>query len=68
MTSVPFDVSITNDNVLEGSETFQLVITTSSLQRRVSQTAPNQTVISIIDDDSECSVCCMCVVWTGLLD
>jgi len=68
MISVTFNVSITNDNVLERTEAFQLVITPSSLQSRVSQAAPNQTVISVIDDDSECSVCCTCVVWTGLSD
>ena len=48
--SVIFDVPITNDNVLEETETFNLMINTS-LPSRVIATNPNQATVTIVDDD-----------------
>jgi len=57
VTSISFDVPINDDNIFEGNETLQLVITTSSLPSRVSQAVPNQTSITIFDNDGKYSVC-----------
>ena len=52
-TSIPFDVSITNDNILESNETFSLNIISSSAPDRVSITSPRQSAMTIIDNDSK---------------
>ena len=46
-----FNVSISNDNILEGSESFNLIIDSSSLPNEVTITNPNQTTVTIVDDD-----------------
>ena len=54
MTAV-HDVSITNDNMLEMNETFELSIETTSLPRKVFVSAadrfPSRTTVYILDDD-----------------
>ena len=54
MTAV-YDVSITNDNMLEMNETFELSIETTSLPRKVFVSAanrfPSRTTVYILDDD-----------------
>jgi len=56
VTSVSFDVPINNDSVLEANETFHLSVIPSSLPGRISQSDPNETDISITDDESKCCV------------
>ena len=50
MTSIQFDVPINDDDILETNETFHLSIISNSL---LSKAAPNQTDITIVDNDSE---------------
>ena len=49
--SVPFDVPIINDNVLEANESFNLTINSSSLPNRVTVTNPYQATVTIVDND-----------------
>ena len=56
VTSVPFDVPINNDNILESNEQFQLRIVPKSLPDRVTVSSPSQTIVSIIDNDGELSL------------
>ena len=51
MTESVMSISICNDIVLEDNETFQLVIVSDSLHENVTSGSPNQTVITIIDND-----------------
>ena len=51
--SVPFDVPITDDRVLEGDESFNLTINTSSLPSRVTVTNPHQATVTIVDNDGK---------------
>ena len=56
VTSVPFDVSVTNDNILEGNETFNLHINTSSLPSSVIAGAYDQTAVTIVANDGKYKV------------
>ena len=49
-TSVTFNVSITNDNILEIDENFMLTINASSIPTCVTPGNPNQTTVTIVDD------------------
>ena len=51
VTEVPFNVSIHDDNILEGNETFDLTINQSSLPNRVDVNDPAQATVIIVDDD-----------------
>ena len=51
MTSVPFDVSINDDNVVESKETFNLAVISSSLPNNVDHGVPNATIVTILDDE-----------------
>ena len=51
VTSMEFNVSITNDDTLEHNETFQLTIDSSSLPVGASTADPNQATVVIINDD-----------------
>ena len=51
VTSVTFDVPINDDNILEGSENFMLTIDQSSLATNVNSGIPNETTVTIVDDD-----------------
>ena len=48
---ITFSVSITDDNIREQSETFNLVIDESSLPSGVTSSDPNRTTVTIMDDD-----------------
>ena len=50
VTRVPFNVSITEDNILEGNETFNLIIDSSSLPSKVI-IANGQATVTIVDND-----------------
>jgi len=53
VTSVSFDVSITNDNIHEENETFKLIILRSSLPSRVNRGSPKEATVTIADTTSE---------------
>ena len=48
----PFAVPITDDDVLEGNENFNLTINISSLPNRV-VTNPHQATVKIVDNDGK---------------
>ena len=52
-TSIQFDIMINDDNIVEGSETFNLVIQRNSLPSRVTRNNPGQATVTILDDDSK---------------
>ena len=51
VTRVSFNISITDDIVLEGDENFNLTIDPSSLPSRVSVINLGQATVTIVDDD-----------------
>jgi len=51
MTSVTFDVPITDDNILEGNENFMLAIDQSSLPTGVTRGDPGEATVTIVDND-----------------
>ena len=51
MTSVPFDVPITDDNILEGNENFTLTIDLSSLPDSVTRGNPGSATVTVVDND-----------------
>ena len=53
MTSVPFDIPINNDNILEVDEDFTLTIVHSTLPNGVTRGSIGQTAVTIMDDDGE---------------
>ena len=53
MTRVSFAVVVTNDNVLEGDEKFNLLIDPSSLPTSVTVSNPTQATVTIYDDDGK---------------
>ena len=53
--NVTFSVSITDDNILEQSETFNLIIDRSSLPSGVTSSDPNRVTVTIMDDDCKCT-------------
>ena len=52
VTSVPFDVPIIDDAVLEDNEKFNLVIVPRSLPKRVTRNSPGKATVIIMDDYS----------------
>ena len=50
MTSVPFDIPITDDIIFEGNENFTLTID-PSLPTGVSVGTPDEATVTIVDDD-----------------
>ena len=56
-TSVSFDVPITNDNILEGDETFTVAVDPSSLPNDVEVGDPSSATVTIVNDDCELLVC-----------
>ena len=48
-----FNVSINNDIIFEGNETFYLDINLPSLPRSVTVSDPGQTTVVIVDDDGK---------------
>ena len=51
--SVQFDISIKDDNILEGDENFDLTINATSLPDYVVVTGPNQATVTILDNDGK---------------
>jgi len=60
VTSVTFDVPITDDSILEGNENFILTIDQSSLPTGVIRGDPDETTVTIVDDDSKQFLQYMC--------
>ena len=52
VTSIPFDVSIIDDAIVEGNEKFNLVIVPGSLPKSVTRSSPGKATVIIVDDDS----------------
>ena len=50
-TRVPFNIPITDDDILEGNENFLLTIESSSLPSGVTVGNPGQATVTIVDDD-----------------
>lgn len=53
ITSVSFDVSVINDDILENNETFDLIIMSRSLPDKVTRGNLKMSTITIIDNDSK---------------
>ena len=53
MIRVPFNVSITNDNILKVNAKFDLTINQSSLPINVSTGSVYQATVTILDDDGK---------------
>ena len=53
MTSTTFDISINDDNILEGDKNFMLNIGSSSLPPGVTHGDPSSATVTIVDDDSK---------------
>ena len=49
--TVPFNISIFDDNILEGDEDFDITIIQSSLPDGVSRGNPGTATVNIVDDD-----------------
>ena len=62
MTSASFNVSITDNNILEIDENFELVIDMSSLPIGVTVGIPAQVTVTIVDDDSKYMKLCTCIL------
>ena len=53
MTSIPFDVPIIDDNILEQNEEFTLTILQDILPDGVTRGSTDQTIVTIVDDDGK---------------
>lgn len=53
MTMVQFNISINDDNIFEGNETFDLSINSSTLPNKVIVGNPGQTTVTIVDNDGK---------------
>ena len=53
VTSVPFSVTINDDNILESNENFVLTINTLSLPSGVTVSDPSQATVTIVNDDGK---------------
>ena len=53
MTRVLFNISVTDDNILEKNENFRLDIDPSSLPNNVTISVPNRAKVKIVDDDGK---------------
>ena len=51
--TTPFNISITDDNVLERNESFNIFIIPELLPSDISLGNPNRTTVTIVDDDSK---------------
>ena len=52
-TTFSFDVSIIDDDVLEGNEEFDLIILAESLPNNITLGDHNRSTVTIMDDDSK---------------
>jgi len=55
-TSVPFDIFINNDNILEGNENFNLTIISATPPNCVIVGSPHEASVIIVDDDGKTSL------------
>ena len=55
-TSVPFDIPINDDSILEDDENFMITIDPNSLPTGVTPGNPNQATVTIVNDDSKLSL------------
>ena len=53
MTRVLFNVSVTDDNILEKNVNFRVAIDPSSLSDNVTVSVPNRAKVKIVDDDGK---------------
>ena len=53
VTSVPFNVSINNDDILEGNEIFNLNINKSSLPNSITIGDHGQSTVTVVANDSK---------------
>ena len=51
VTSVPFNISVNNDDISEDDETFNVTVDPFSLPKRVTVGDYGQSIITILDDD-----------------
>jgi len=51
VTSVPFDVAINDDNIMEGNEDFDLTIIRNTLPDGVTRSSPGIATVTIVDND-----------------
>ena len=51
MTMVPFNISIVDDNILEGDEDFDIVIVQPTLPDGVTRGDPGRATVTIVDND-----------------
>ena len=58
MTNTPYDILVTNDNLLEDNETFFIFLNPASLPSDVMVGDINQATITIINDDGKCLWSC----------
>ena len=50
---VPFDIPIVDDNILENTEDFNIIIVPGSLPNGVTRGDPGTATVNIIDDDGK---------------
>ena len=50
-TNAHFDVSVMDDNTVEGNENFILIISSISLPDNITTKSPDRTIITILDND-----------------
>ena len=55
-TSIPFNVSITDDDILEDNENFLLTVDLSSLPDNITASDPYQATVTIVDKDGKLTV------------
>ena len=55
-TRVSLSITITDNDEMENNKTFVLIINSSSLTRHVDVGNPNQTTVTILDDDGKYAV------------
>ena len=56
MTRTSFTVLINDDNVLEGNETFDLIVNSSSIPSDVTVDNNGRTIVTILANDGECKI------------
>ena len=55
-TSVPFNISITDDNILEDEEKILLTVDLSSLPSNITASDPYEAIVTIVDKDGKFTV------------
>ena len=60
-TSVPFNISIIDDNILEDDENFILTVDLSSLPSNITANDPYQATVTIVDKDGKFTIMAKCL-------